>query len=123
MDRSAEPVVAGAVAAPLLVDLGKDDPGAVAGPDRLADADLGDRLDVFAGGEVADPQLEALRAIVVDQRGKQASVGADLERAEPEIFLALGFGRLVEDELDRRRRRRACGTRCDTCAPGLNAHQ
>ena len=34
------------VAAPMLVDLGEDDALAVAGPDRLADADVGDGFDV-----------------------------------------------------------------------------
>ena len=88
-----------------------------------ADADLGHRLDVAAGGEVADAQLEALRAVVVDQDRGVAAVGADLDRAEPEIFLALGLGRLVEDQL--LARRRATGRRYQVryCAPGWNAHQ
>jgi hypothetical protein len=30
---------------------------AVGAPDRAADADLGDRLDILAGREVADPSL------------------------------------------------------------------
>jgi hypothetical protein len=54
----AEAVEAGAVAAPILVDLGEDDAAAVGGPDRLADADFRDRLDVLAGGEVADRSLK-----------------------------------------------------------------
>ena len=98
-------------------------PAAVAGPHRLADADLGDGLDVLAGGEVADAQLEALRAVVIGQGREQLAVGADLERAEAEIVLALGLGRLVEDQL--RRRRPPTGLRYQVryCAPGLNAHQ
>ena len=92
-------------------------PCAVAGPHRLADADLGDGLDVLAGREVADAQLEPLRPVVVDQRREQLSVGADLERAEPEIFLALGLDRLVEDDLVVAAARPACDTRCDTARP------
>ena len=74
-------------------------PGAVAGPHRLADADLGDGLDVLAGRKVADAQLEPLRPVVIGERREQLAVGADLQRAEPEIIAALGFGRLVEDQL------------------------
>ena len=54
-------------------------PRAVAGPHRLADADLGDRLDVLAGREVADAQLEPLRAVIVDQGREQLAVRADLK--------------------------------------------
>ena len=120
---SAEPVQAGAVAAPIVVDLGEDDAAAVGGPDRLADADLGHRLDVAAGGDLADAKLEALGAVVVDQDRGIAAVRADLDRAEPEILLALGLGGLVEDQL--LRRRRAAGRRYQAryCAPGANAHQ
>ena len=60
---------------------------------------VGDGLDVLAGGEIADRQLEPLRPVVVDQGREQAAVGADRERAEAEIFLALGLGILVEDQL------------------------
>ena len=123
-DRLAEPVQAGAVAAPILVDLGEDDGAAVGGPDRLADADLGHRLDVAAGGDLADAQLEALRAVVVDQDRGVAAVGADLHRAEPEILLARGRGGLVEDDL-LRCPPPATGRRYQVryCAPGWNAHQ
>ncbi len=78
---------------------------------------VGDGLDVLAGRKVADAQLEPLRPVVVDQRREQLAVGADLERAEPEIFLALGLGRLVEDDLVRAARRQACGTRSDIARP------
>ena len=122
--RLAEPVQAGAVAAPIVVDLGEDDAAAVGGPDRLADADLGHRLDVAAGGELADAQLEALRAVVVDQHRGVAAVRADLDRAEPEILLARGLGGLVEDDLLAAAARET-GRRYQVryCAPGWNAHQ
>ena len=115
--RRSQPVVAGAVAAPIVVDLVEDDAAAVAGPHRLADPDLGDRLDVLAGGEVADAELEPLRAVVVGQRRQQLAVRADLERAEAEIFLAFGLDRLVEDDLVVAAARPACGTRCGTARP------
>src|SRR5207248_7382414 len=66
--RRSEPVIARAIAAPVVVDLGEHDSGAVAGPYRLADADFGDGLDVLARRDIADTQLEALRPVVVDQR-------------------------------------------------------
>ena len=121
--RRAQPVIARAIAAPIVVDLGEHDPGAVAGPHRLADADLGDRLDVLAGREVADPQLEPLRPVIVRQRREQLAVRADLERTEAEI-IACPRPRPV-----RRRSARpsppATGLRYQLryCAPGLNAHQ
>src|ERR1044072_3678333 len=89
----------GAVAAPILVDLGEDDGAAVRGPHRRTDADLGDGLDVPAANKVADAQLEPLRTAVVDHRRGVAAVGADLERAQSEIVLAGGLGGLVEDHL------------------------
>ena len=115
--RPPEPMIARAVAAPILIDLGEHQPGAVAGPHRLADPDVGDRFDHFAGRKVADSQLEALGPVVVDQGREQFAVGADLERAEPEIILALGLGRFVEDDLVARRPRPACGTRSDIARP------
>ena len=59
----------------------------------------------LAAPRQADPwpqiwtELEALRAIVVDQSREQLAVGTDFERAEPEIFLSFGLDRLVEDHL------------------------
>ena len=56
-------------------------------------------------------------AVVVDQRREQLAVGADLERAEPEIILALGLDRLVEDDLVIAAAEPACDTRCGTARP------
>src|SRR3954453_21721710 len=95
----AEPVIARAITAPMLVDLGEDDSGAVAGPHRLPDADVGDRLDVLARGDLADAQLEPLRPIVVDQSREQPSVGTRRNGAQAEIFLPFSLDRLVEDDL------------------------
>src|SRR3954454_19980181 len=97
--RCSKPVITGAIAAPVVVDLGEHDCGAVAGPHRLSDANFGDRFDVLARRKIADAQLEALGAIVVDQRREQPPVGARLDRAQAEILLALGLDRLVEDDL------------------------
>src|SRR4051812_28207495 len=58
--RLAEPVVARAVAAPLVVDLGEHDSRAVARPYRLADADIGDGLDVLARRQLTNAQLKPL---------------------------------------------------------------
>ncbi len=110
-DAASEPVIARAIAAPIVVDLGEDDAGAVAGPHRLADADLGDGLDVLAGREVADAQLEPLRPVIVRQRREQLAVGADLERAKPEIFACPRPRPARRTSLRRRRRRPACDTR------------
>ena len=97
--RVTEHVQAGAVGAPIVVHLGEDEAAAVGCPDDSADADLGHRLDVAAGGKVADAELEPLRAIVVDQGGGVAAVRADLQPAEPEILLALRLGGFVENRL------------------------
>jgi hypothetical protein len=72
--RRAEPVIARAIAAPIVVDLGEDDALAVVRPDGGSDADLGDRLQVLSGSEITDAQGEALRPIVVDQRGEELAV-------------------------------------------------
>ena len=113
VERAADAVVAGAIAAPIVVDLGEHHALAVAGPHRLADADLGDRFQVLAAGEIADVELEPLRPVVVDQGRGEAAVGADLERAQAEIVLALGLGRLVEDHLVGAAVDAACDTSCD----------
>ena len=67
--------------------------------------------------KVADAQLEPLRAVIIGERREQLAVGADLERAKPEIFAALGFGRLVEQDLVVAARRPACDTRSGTAPP------
>src|SRR5436190_2901140 len=92
-------MVTRAIAAPIVVDLGEDDAAAVARPHRLADADIGDRLDVLAGSQVANAELEPLRAIVVDQGCEQLSVRTDFKRAEAEIILARGLDGLIENDL------------------------
>src|SRR5215203_1512674 len=97
--RTAEPVVAGAVAPPIVVHLVEHDAGAVAGPNRLADSDLCNRLDVLAGRKIADPQLEPLRPVVIRERRDEFPVRAHLHCAEPEILAALRLDRLVEDHL------------------------
>src|SRR5205814_8073627 len=92
-------MVARAVATPIVVDLGEDDPGAVARPDRQAYPDLADGLDVLPRRKVADPKLEPLRPVIIGERRHEFAVRADLERAQPEIFAALGLDRLVEQHL------------------------
>ena len=68
-------------------------------------------------------QLEPLRPVIVDQSRGEAAVGADLERAQAEIFLALGLGRLVEDQLVRSPPPTGLRYQLRYCAPGVNAHQ
>jgi hypothetical protein len=92
-------VVARPIAAPLVVDLGENHAGAVAGPNRLPDADLGDGLKLFAARKIADAQLEPLRPVIVGEGRQQLAVGADLERAKPEVFAASSLCRLVENDL------------------------
>ena len=101
LQRRAEPVESRPVASPIVVDLGEDQPGAVGRPDGRPDPDNCDGLQILARSEVADPELEPFRPVVVDHRREKATVGAGLDRAEPEIFMPLGRGRLVEDELVR----------------------
>ena len=83
----------------MVVDLGEDDARAVAGPHRLADADRRHGLDILPGRQIADSKLEPLRAVIIGKRGQQLPVSADLERAEPEIMIAVRLRRLVEDRL------------------------
>src|SRR3569623_2007402 len=87
------------IAAPLIADFGEDDAVGAAGPDGLADADVGNGLEVLAGRDVANPQLKTLGPIVVDERRQQLSVRADFERAQPEVILALRFRGFVEQDL------------------------
>src|SRR6185369_3220210 len=94
-------MVAGAVAAPMLIDLGEHDSLAVIRAHRLADADRGYGLDVLGRCEVADAQLEPLRAVIVRQRRQQLPVRARLQRSKAEIMIARRLGRLVEDQLVR----------------------
>src|SRR6478609_10383918 len=84
--RRAEPVVACAIAAPVLIDLGEDDAVRSARPDGGPATDVGARLDVLASGEVADADGEALRPAVVDVDRCELGVRADLKRAEPEVI-------------------------------------
>src|SRR5207342_2550984 len=94
----ANAMILGAIAAPLVVDLGEQQPFGIAGPYRLADADLGHRLNVYPGRQIADLELEPLRPVIVDQRRQQPAIGADREGTEAVIFLALGFLILAVDE-------------------------
>src|SRR5205823_14345734 len=55
-------------------------------------------LAVPAATDVANTQPEALRAVIVGESRQEPAVGADLQRAEAEIVLALGLDRLVEDD-------------------------
>jgi hypothetical protein len=129
-DWGAETVIAGAVAAPMLVDLGEDDSPAVAGPGGLADRDVGDRFGHLAGREVADPQVEPLRAAVVDERGGEPPVGAHLEGAEADISLpsaSAGSSKITcsppPAEGPRRAQDGALRYQVRYWAPGLYAHQ
>src|SRR5207253_6582805 len=88
-----------AVAAPIVVNLGEYDARAVAGPHRLPDPYRGHGLDVLPGREVANAQMEALGAGSIGQRCREASVRADFQRAEAEVILPVGLGRLVENDL------------------------
>ncbi len=81
--RIAQPMQPSAIAAPILIDLGERQPPRIRGPHRAADADLGDGLDILAGRQVADLELEPFRSVVVDHRRRIAPVRADLDRAQP----------------------------------------
>ena len=80
--RRAEPVEARAIAAPLVVDLVEDDPVRAVRPDRMADRDVRDGLDILTGCEITDAQGESLGPAVVDMDGGEPSVGTHL-RARP----------------------------------------
>jgi hypothetical protein len=54
---------------------------------------------MLAGREILNPHLEPLRAVVVDRIGEQVAPVRHRQRAEPEIFLALGESGFVEDQL------------------------
>ncbi|PAV70337.1 hypothetical protein WR25_09833 [Diploscapter pachys] len=100
-DGRAEPVEARIVGAPLVVGDAVEEARIVGGPDDLgqhAGDDLGQML---AGGKVLHAHLEPLGAAVVDRIGEQPPVVADRKGAEAEIFLALGEGRLVEQQFVR----------------------
>ena len=98
-DRLAEPVQPRAVGAPMLVDLGEDDrrrcrrsrPG----------SPMPTSVTVSMSSPVARSRIRSLnRSEPSSSTGsRQPPVGADVERAEAEIVLALGLGRLVEDQL------------------------
>ena len=72
---------------------------AVVGPGH-AGRDVGHRLgQEGAGRQVLDHQRERLGAAGIHRVGQQAMIGADLERAEPEVGMALGQRIQVEEDL------------------------
>ena len=76
-----------------------EQPMAVARPDGGA-AHLGDFVgEVAPGGEIANPQHVALRAVLVDRVGQQLVVGADDDLGNREVAASACQGVLVEQDL------------------------
>ena len=97
----AEAVIIGIVGAPIFVGEAIDKALAVLGPDDARKRAGDDVLQLLAGFEVADVEVETFRTIIVIGISEQLAIGADLGSAKPEIILALGELVFIEDQLVR----------------------
>src|SRR5258708_28414891 len=92
-------MIARTIAAPIVVDLCKNETGAVTRPHRNSDPDFGDSLDILAGRKITNSKLEPLRSVIIGKRGQKLAVRADLPCSKPEIFSALSLDRFVKQHL------------------------
>ena len=101
VQRLAQPVQPRIVGAPLFVGEAVDQPPVTSDPDQPGQRTGNLVGQHFASGKVLDPRSEAFGAVVIDRPGQHGPVLRDRQRAEPEVFLALGQRDLVEDQLIR----------------------